>query len=228
MKKISALFVAAASMMLIGCGVGLNQNATTTQQTTAQTTATNTGAVVGNVLGSVLSSATNGQTIGNVLQSVLGLDKLTRQSLIGTWTYSQPGCAFISQQLLAQAGGEAVATSIKGKLLPYYQKVGINSTNTQVTFNENGTFALKMAGKSFSGTYTFDETTYQVVLQGMLLNFTCYAKKNSDGIGLLFEASKLLTVLQALTALSGNSTLQGIGDLSKNYEGLRIGFEYKR
>lgn len=228
MKKFSVLFVTVASLMLASCGVGASANsAATNNNTTANNTGAGIGAAAGNVLGSVLSAATNGQTIGNVLQSVLGLDKLTKQSLIGTWTYSQPGCAFTSQQLLAQAGGEAVATSIKEKLLPTYQKVGINSASTQITFNENNSFTAKIAGKSFSGTYTFDETTYQVKLQGLLLNFTCYAKKNSDGIALLFEASKLLTVLQTMTALTGNSTLQSIGELSKNYDGLRIGFDFK-
>ena len=62
----------------------------------------------------------------------------------------------------------------------------------------------------------------------MLLSFHCYAKKNSDGIGLLFEAKKLLTLLQTAAALSGNSTLNSISDLSKNYDGLRIGFDYKK
>ena len=61
-----------------------------------------------------------------------------------------------------------------------------------------------------------------------MLSINCYAKKNSDGIGLLFEASKLLTIMQAMTAMSGNATAQTIGDLSKNYDGLRIGFDYKK
>lgn len=228
MRKITILFVTAVSMLLASCGLGTMGTTGSTTNTTTSTTNTgaNTGSVVGSVLSGVLSSVTNGQTIGNVLQSVLGLDKLTQQNLIGTWTYSQPGCAFTSEKLLAQAGGEAVATSIKDKLLPYYQKVGINSSNTRITFNQNGTFSATIAGKSFSGQYTFDEANYKITLQGMLLSFNCYAKKNSNGIALLFEASKLLTVLQTLTALSGNSTIQGIGDLSKNFDGLRIGFDF--
>ena len=228
MRKISVLFFAVATIILASCGLGTGTNTTNTSTTSANSSAAGIGAAAGNVLGSVLSAATNGQTIGNVLQSVLGLDKLTKQSLIGTWTYSQPGCAFTSEKFLAQAGGEAVATSIKEKLQPYYQKVGINSSNTQFTFKEDGTYSATLAGKSLSGTWTFDESTYQVKLQtAFVINISCYAKKNSNGIALLFEASKLLTVLQTLTAFSGNSTLQSIGDLSKNYDGLRIGFDFK-
>lgn len=206
--------MAAAAILMSSCGMGVQGN-----------TANSSNAAQGSVLGSILSASTDGQTIGNVLQSVLGLDKVTKANLIGTWKYSQPGCAFTSQNLLAQAGGEAVATSIKQKMSGYYSTVGIKSSNTQVTFNENGTFTAKIAGKSWQGNWTFDEANYKITMQGILLNVNCYAKMNSNGIGLLFEGKKLLTLLQTMTALSGNQTVQTIGDLSKNYDGVRVGFD---
>lgn len=221
MKKIFVFAMAAAMLMLTGCGMG------TTGSTTASQGASAGAGVGGGILSSVLSAATNGQTVGNVLQSVLGLDKLTQKNLIGTWKYSQPGCAFTSEQLLAQAGGEVIATDIKNRLVTPFQTVGIKTSNTQITFNEDNTFSAKFAGKSFSGRYTFNESTYQVNLQGLILNINCYAKKNSNGIALLFEASKLLTLMQTMAKLSGNSTAQTIGDLSKNYDGLRIGFDFQ-
>ncbi len=214
MKKISMITMAAAAILMSSCGMGAQGN-----------TANSSNAAQGSVLGSILSASTDGQTIGNVLQSVLGLDKVTKANLIGTWKYSQPGCAFTSQNLLAQAGGEAVATSIKQKMSGYYNTVGIKSSNTQVTFNENGTFTAKIAGKSWQGNWTFDEANYKITMQGILLNVNCYAKMNSNGIGLLFEGKKLLTLLQTMTALSGNQTVQTIGDLSKNYDGVRVGFD---
>lgn len=229
MKKISVFFVAAASMLLASCGaVSLNNNASSTAAEAGNAAAASLGAVASEVLTNMATNAANGSSVGNMLQSVLGLDKVTKANLIGTWTYSQPGCAFTSEKLLAQAGGEVIASSIKSKLQSTYQKVGINSSSTSITFNQDGTFAAKVAGKSFSGNYTFNESTYEVTLQGLLLSFHCYAKKNSDGIGLLFEAKKLLTLLQTAAALSGNSTLNSISDLSKNYDGLRIGFDYKK
>ena len=206
--------MATAAILMSSCGMGAQGN-----------TANSSNAAQGSVLGSILSASTDGQTIGNVLQSVLGLDKVTKANLIGTWKYSQPGCAFTSQNLLAQAGGEAVATSIKQKMSGYYSTVGIKSSNTQVTFNENGTFTAKIAGKSWQGNWTFDEANYKITMQGILLNVNCYAKMNSNGIGLLFEGKKLLTLLQTMTALSGNQTVQTIGDLSKNYDGVRVGFD---
>lgn len=225
MKTKKFIIMAAASLMLTSCGtdsismLGGVLGSQTGNQTSTQTSTT------GSILGDIFSAATNGQTVGNVLTSVLGLDKVTKQTLIGTWKYNAPGCAFTSEQLLAKAGGEVIATEVRTKLQPTFNTLGIKSSNTSVTFNQDGTFAAKIAGKSWSGNYTFDEKTYKITMSGLLLNVNCYAKKNSNGIGLLFEASKLLTLMQTLSALSGNSSLQTISDLAKNYDGLRMGFD---
>jgi len=202
------------TMMLAGCGFG----------TTGQMGNSSNGT-------GVITGAGAGAAIGSVIQSVLGMDQMTQKTLIGTWRYSQPGCAFTSEQLLAQAGGEIVAAEIKTKIQPTMQKMGINASNTQVTFNQDGTFAAKIAGKDWSGNYTFDEKTRKITMTGLLLNINCYAKRNTDGIALLFEATKLLNLLQTMSALQGganaNSTLGTIGDLAKSYDGLRIGFDMK-
>lgn len=209
MKKI---FISMAVGALLVCGCGMN--------------GMGTGMLSGGQ--NANTTANTGATIGNILQSVLGGNsKLTQQQLVGTWTYTRPGCAFTSEKLLAQAGGEVVASEIKTKLQPSYQKVGITSSNTQVTFNQDGTFSAKIAGKNWTGKYTFDAANSKVTMQGLLLNINCYAKRNSDGIGLLFESKKLLTLLQTMSALSGNQTLQDVGELSKNYDGVRLGFDMK-
>ena len=114
------------------------------------------------------------------------------------------------------------------KLQPYFKQVGISASNTFITFNEDGTFTSKIAGTPFSGNYTFDEATQKITLKGLLLTVNCYAKKEQNGISILFEAKKLLSVLQTMSAMSGNKDLQTIGDLSKNYEGVRVGFDMKR
>ena len=176
----------------------------------------------------VLSAMTNGTGVVNAISSVIGLDKVKTQNLIGTWQYSKPGCAFTSENLLAKAGGEVVAVQIEEKLLPYYQQVGLSASNTFITFNEDGTFSSKIAGTPFSGKYTFDEQTQKISLKGLLLSINCYAKKEVNGISILFEAKKLLTVLQTMSAMSGSKDLQTIGDLSKKYDGVRIGFDMKR
>ena len=179
-------------------------------------------------MGQVLGAMTNGTGVVNAITSVIGLDKIKAQNLIATWKYNGPGCAFTSENLLAKAGGEVAAVQIEQKLQPYYQQVGLSAANTYITFKEDGTFTSKIAGTPFSGNYTFDEASQKITLKGLLLSINCYVKKESGGISILFEAKKLLTVLQTMSAMSGNKDLQTIGDLSKNYDGVRVGFDMKR
>lgn len=179
-------------------------------------------------MGQVLGAMTNGTGIVNAIKSVIGLDKVSAQGLIGTWQYKGPGCAFTSENLLAKAGGEMAAVQIEEKLLPYYQQVGISASNTVITFRQDGTFSAKICGTPFSGNYTFDEASQKITLKGLLLSVNCYTKLELNGISILFEGKKLLTLLQTLAALSGNQNLETVSEISKQYDGVRVGFDMNR
>ena len=178
--------------------------------------------------GSLLQTIGSGGTLANVFTSVIGLDKVTKQGLVGTWKYDGPGCAFTSKNLLAKAGGEVAATKIEQELAPYLQKTGLSAQNTFVSFNEDGTFKAAIAGKNISGTWTLDEETAKVSMKTLLLTINCYAKREYGGIALLFESKKLLNMLQILATMSGNDTVKKVGELSKNYDGIRLGFDMKK
>lgn len=178
--------------------------------------------------GSLLQTIGSGGTLANAFTSVIGLDKVTKQGLVGTWKYDGPGCAFTSKNLLAKAGGEVAATKIEQELAPYLQKTGLSAQNTFVSFNEDGTFKATIAGKNISGTWTLDEETAKVSMKTLLLTINCYAKREYGGIALLFESKKLLNMLQILATMSGNDTVKKVGELSKNYDGIRLGFDIKK
>ena len=221
MKK-SMIAAVLLCLTLSGCGglgLGMPGNAGSTG-----TTGNNTGNIFGDVLGAI----TNGQTIGNILTSVIGIDKPTKADLIGTWRYYQPGVAFTSENLLAKAGGEVAATTVREKLVTYYNTIGISNTNTALQFAQDGSFSGMISGKNISGTYTYDEKTCKITMKTLLFSLPAYAKRNPQGIGILFESKKLLSIMQTLAAVSGNSTLSSIGDISKNYDGIRIGFDMSK
>lgn len=212
MKKTILTLASAALLTLSSCG-GLGSVLTATDGQ-------------GNgILGSVLSAATDGNTIGNVLGSVLGTNKPSQSDLYGTWRYSQPGVAFTSENLLAQAGGEVAATTARQKLAGTYNTLGIKSSNTSIQFNQDGSFTATIAGKSLSGSYTYDEKDCKVTMKTLLFTMPAYVKKNTTGLSVLFESKKLLNILQTVGSLSGNSNLQTISDLAKNYDGLRMGLD---
>lgn len=182
----------------------------------------------GSVLGAVLTDVLQGGTLGNVITSVIGAQKVTAADLVGSWKYSGPGCAFTSEKLLAQAGGEVVAGQIKTKVLPYYQQIGISAQNTAITINQDGTYSATFRGTPMNGKWTYDEASCRMNLQGLLLSLNCYAKRNVNGIALLFDASKLLTLLQTAAAMSGNQNIQTVGEISKSYDGVRLGFDFSK
>ena len=178
--------------------------------------------------GGILGSILQGGTLGNVIISVIGAQKVTAQELIGSWNYAGPGCAFTSENLLAKAGGEVAANQIKEKAQPYYQQIGITSQNTAITFKQDGTYSANFRGTPLSGNWSYDEASSKVTLQSLLLTINCYAKRNYNGMALLFESSKLLTILQTMAAMSGNQNIQAVGDISKTYDGLRLGFDFSK
>jgi len=206
MKKRNMILVAAISFLMVGCG-GLG------------TGTTGTG---------IFSGVDGASVLGNVLGSVLGVNKVTETSIVGTWKYAAPGCAFTSDNLLAKAGGEVAAQKVKSQLQSSYSSLGINASNTYFTFNEDKTFSGKMDGKAVSGTYTLDPNTGAITLKTLLLTLNGFVTLNTTGMSLLFESQKLLTILQTVGAVSGNTTLSTIGELSKNYSGVRIGFDMSR
>ena len=212
-KKILTASVLITTLMLSSCGITTNGSSN------------NTG---GNILSEVLGSMGNVNTVGNVLSSVLGIDKPSERDLIGTWRYSEPGVAFTSDNTLAKAGGEVAAAQAKAKLTESYKTIGLKHDNTQLTFNSDNTFSGRILGRSLSGTWTYDNNNQKIMIKTLLFTIPVYAKRTTTGMSYLMESKKLLTILQTVSALSGNSTVQTIGDLSKNYDGIRMGFEMKR
>ena len=207
--------------------------ATTTSNAAASTSATsNAGSSIAGILGAVLggnsnsSSSAGSSIINGILNNVIGSGTFSKQDLCAhTWKYSKPGCAFTSENLLAQAGGEIAANKVEEKLGEYYSKFGFSSSNTYFTFKTDGTFAAKIDGKSWQGNYTFDEKTHAIQMKGLILSMSGYATKTTNGISLLFDQKKLLNLIKTIGSLKGNSTLSALGTIANNYDGLRVGFE---
>ena len=209
------------TIALTGCGVGnmMNQGGTS---------ATGSGGGLGGVLGSVLGGVVNANTAGGLLDMVIGHVKLDQRELVGTWVYSEPGCAFTSENLLAKAGGSVAATQVKQRLATVYNSVGIASNNTYFAFDQNGRFEAKVRGIPLSGTYTFEPNNSKINLKTTLFTIPAFVTHTTNGLSLTMESKKLLNVLQTVTALTGNSTLSTVGELSKNFDGVRMGFDVVR
>ena len=204
----------------------------TTSTSTSATTNSgySAGSVVAGVLGGLLGggTTTGSSIINGIMNNVIGSATFSQADLCAhTWKYSKPGCAFTSENLLAKAGGEIAASKVEEDLSKYYSKFGFSKSNTYFTFKTDGTFAAKIDGKSWNGTYTFDEKTHAIQLKGLLLSASGFATRTANGISLLFEQKKLLTLIKTLSKLNltGSTTMSAVSSIVDNYDGVRIGFD---
>lgn len=209
--------------------------ASTPTTSTSTSATTNSGYSAGSVVAGVLGggllgggTTTGSSIINGILNNVIGSATFSQADLCAhTWKYSKPGCAFTSENLLAKAGGEIAASKVEEDLSKYYSKFGFSKSNTYFTFKTDGTFAAKIDGKSWNGTYTFDEKTHAIQLKGLLLSASGFATRTANGISLLFEQKKLLTLVKTLSKLNltGSTTMSAVSSIVDNYDGVRIGFE---
>lgn len=234
-KKTTAKKTTSSSSSAATSSAAASAPTTSTSTSTTTNSGYSAGSVVAGVLGGLLgggtttgSSSTGSSIINGILNNVIGSATFSQADLCAhTWKYSKPGCAFTSENLLAKAGGEIAASKIEEDLSKYYSKFGFSKSNTYFTFKTDGTFAAKIDGKSWNGTYTFDEKTHAIQLKGLLLSASGFATRTTNGISLLFEQKKLLTLIKTLSKLNltGSTTMSAVSSIVDNYDGVRIGFE---
>ena len=227
-KKTTAKKTTSSSTVTSSAAASTPTTSTSTSATT--NSGYSAGSVVAGVLGGLLGggTTTGSSIINGILNNVIGSATFSQADLCAhTWKYSKPGCAFTSENLLAKAGGEIAASKVEEDLSKYYSKFGFSKSNTYFTFKTDGTFAAKIDGKSWNGTYTFDEKTHAIQLKGLLLSASGFATRTTNGISLLFEQKKLLTLIKTLSKLNltGSTTMSAVSSIVDNYDGVRIGFE---
>ena len=230
-KKTTAKKTTSSSTVTSSAAASTPTTSTSTSATT--NSGYSAGSVVAGVLGGLLGggTTTGSSIINGILNNVIGSATFSQADLCAhTWKYSKPGCAFTSENLLAKAGGEIAASKIEEDLSKYYSKFGFSKSNTYFTFKTDGTFAAKIDGKSWNGTYTFDEKTHAIQLKGLLLSASGFATRTANGISLLFEQKKLLTLVKTLSKLNltGSTTMSAVSSIVDNYDGVRIGFEMRK
>ncbi len=181
------------------------------------------------------SAASAGSSTGSLLTSLLstllsGSATLNQNNLVGTWNYTAPDCVFESENFLAQAGGEIAASQVESKLATYLGKVGIKAGSCSYTFNNDGTYSAKLGKYTLSGNYTLDTTNKTITMTYLNGMATTQPKVvvNGNSISLLYDADKLMTVLNKVSSASSNSTLNTLSSLLSNYNGLLIGMQLQK
>lgn len=187
--------------------------------------------------GAKSDSTSAGGGIGDVISGIgnaLGITsgKTEVKDLVGVWNYVDPAVTFKSDNLLLKAGGAAAASQVENKLAPYYKTAGL--TSLKLTINEDSTFTFKLRVTSLSGTISRDEEsgnfvfTFQALKKIKIGSMEAYVIKKGDQMSLTFDVSKLITIIEKVGSVSGNSTIKGVSALLNQYDGITAGFKLKR
>lgn len=181
------------------------------------------------------ASASQSSTAGNLLGSLIGglignAVPVTEKSIVGTWAYQSPEVRFESEDFLSKAGGEVAAASIETKLSEIYAKIGMTPGKGGFIFNEDKTCTVSLGDRGIKGTYTLNTDTRELKIQAGLLKLNGKVYFGAGTLVIIFDADKILTVAQGLSALSGKSsgTIATISGALSKYNGLMLGFNLKK
>lgn len=167
-------------------------------------------------------------SIGDVIQNLVSTDNVELNSLVGTWSYSAPAVAFKSDNLLKKAGGAAAASSVEKKLEKYYKIARIQSLKLEI--KEDSTFTMAFSKVTLTGDITKDVEgkiyfNYKVAGKINIGSVQTYITKSGNTLNVMYDVSKLVTLLQKVGTYVGSSTISGITSLLGSYDGITAGFK---
>ena len=171
-------------------------------------------------LGKVVSSAIGGEA-GSIISSK---NNVSKENIVGTWTYKQPSIIFESNDLLKQAGGQLTSAAIEKKLAEQFTKVGITAGKFLITFGSDNTFStIKNGVVTTSGTYVLNGSKITFSYLENSAKITGYAQMKNGLLSISFDSSKVLDVMSKMSKYSANTTLSTISSLAGSFNAMKTG-----
>ncbi|MBR4644924.1 MAG: DUF4923 family protein [Bacteroidaceae bacterium] len=212
-KNLSVLSVLLFSIIICSCKAVNYQKDT---KTDANSLLTN--ALAGN------TSMTTTDLLGKVLSYLMFGNTISKDNIIGTWTYSSPKVIFESENILAKIGSDIAADKIESTLGQQLANLGFTQGKTSLTFKEDNTCSFSYGSRTYPGTYKFDTSSNRLTVTGAfgVGSVKCTACKNGNELYLLFDSSKALSLISTLSNSSLSNTT--LSSLLGNYKGLKLGW----
>lgn len=168
--------------------------------------------------------------LSGIAKNVVGDKATSEMSIIGTWVYVGPDCQLKGDDILKNFGGDAAGEEVEKKMLPIYEKAGLNTI--QYTFNKDKTCSYTLKGKKVDGTYEFnaEAKTITIRTEKLGVKITANVVTLGENMSFLFEADKVLSVVKTITGVAAklNASASTINQLAGQFDGLLIGFELKK
>lgn len=170
-------------------------------------------------------------SVTDIIEGVLSTSNLEVKDLAGVWTSTGSAVAFQSEDLLSQAGGVAMASTLESKINPYFTKYGI--VGSVITIQTDGSFSMSLKKTTLKGKIVKGENnkfilSFEAFGKNNLGNANLYIQKTSTSMDLMFDASKLKTILSSIASLSKKGLGNSLNTFLNSYNGICIGFKMSK
>ena len=170
-------------------------------------------------------------SVTDIIEGVLSTSNLEVKDLAGVWTSTGSAVAFQSEDLLSQAGGVAMASTLESKINPYFTKYGI--IGSVITIQTDGSFSMSLKKTTLKGKIVKGENnkfilSFEAFGKNNLGNVNLYIQKTSTSMDLMFDASKLKTILSSIASLSKKGLGNSLNTFLNSYNGICIGFKMSK
>ena len=170
-------------------------------------------------------------SVTDIIEGVLSTSDLEVKDLAGVWTSTGSAVAFQSEALLSQAGGVAMASTLESKINPYFTKYGI--VGSVITIQTDGSFSMSLKKTTLKGKIVKGENnkfilSFEAFGKNNLGNVNLYNQKTSTSMDLMFDASKLKTILSSIASLSKKGLGNSLNTFLNSYNGICIGFKMSK
>lgn len=176
----------------------------------------------------------NSSKVKDVVNAVTG-NVIKFADMQGNWNYVEPACKMTSENILQEAGGTLMSSTMEKKMTTVYTKLGIVPGKFSYTFNSDSTFTNMVGKRTLQGKYSLDEKNRVLTLEYKLANTITIKRvevqleKSGDQVSLLFNVDGLMKFVKTLSSMLKKSDSASMFDsLMEGYDGLLLGFEMKK
>lgn len=178
---------------------------------------------LGSIMNSASGSKSSNANMASALTTIFSSNKQANsETIIGTWSYSEPAIVFTSNNVLTQAASKIAAQQIESRLQAQLNNYGVKKGAMSIAFAKNGSFTEKIKGKTLTGTWKMNNSKLQLTYAGVE-TILITTQINSGKLQMVTDATKLLTLFKTVANASGNANAKTIVSLMSSVKGLEAG-----
>lgn len=147
----------------------------------------------------------------------------------GTWKYGGTAIELKTDNALKKAAAEVAAIAAEEKINEQLSNLGFNTNTIKFNFKEDGVMSISALERSLPGKYTLSEDKKHIKIElTKMLNFEADVKSAGNTMSLLFEADKLMQLIEFIASKSNYASIQAINKIASGYDGIKIGFQLEK